>query len=48
MSERRDFYRYAGDDAARQRAWQQAVDAGRHMRDAFANLVENNLLARYT
>lgn len=47
VPERRDFYRYAGDDAARRRAWQQAVDAGRHMRDAFANLVENNLLARY-
>lgn len=47
VPERRDFYRYAGDNPARQRAWQQAVDAGRYMRDAFADLVENNLLARY-
>ena len=40
MPDRKDFYRYAGDDAARLRAWQTAIDAGKIMRDAFASWVE--------
>lgn len=47
VPQRRDFYTFAGDDGARQRAWQQAVDAGRAMRDAFGNLMANHTLARY-
>lgn len=41
VPDRKDFHRYAGDDAARLRAWQTAIDAGRIMRDAFVELVED-------
>ncbi|WP_109992564.1 patatin-like phospholipase family protein [Salinisphaera sp. LB1] len=44
---RRDFYRYAGDDARRERAWRQAVDAGRFMRDAFFDLVATGRLIEH-
>ncbi|MES1923701.1 hypothetical protein [Salinisphaera sp. T31B1] len=36
VPDRKDFYRYAEDDAGRLAAWRQAIDAGRWMRDAFA------------
>ncbi|MES1938603.1 hypothetical protein T5B8_00100 [Salinisphaera sp. T5B8] len=35
VPDRKDFYRYAQRDDARLAAWQQAIDAGRLMRDAF-------------
>lgn len=44
VPERRDFYRYAGDDDKREQAWRQAVDAGRFMRDAFFDLVASGRL----
>ena len=44
VPERRDFYRYAGDDPARERVWRQAVDAGRFMRDAFFDLAASDRL----
>lgn len=47
VPERRDFYRYAGDDAGRHRAWRQAMAAGEHMRDAFFELVATHRLVDY-
>ncbi|RJS94063.1 patatin-like phospholipase family protein [Salinisphaera sp. Q1T1-3] len=44
VPERGDFYRYAGDDAARHRVWHQAMTAGARMRDAFFNLVARDAL----
>ncbi|HET7313698.1 patatin-like phospholipase family protein [Salinisphaera sp.] len=44
VPERRDFYRYAGADTARERAWRQAVDAGCFMRDAFFDLAASGRL----
>lgn len=47
VPERRDFYRHAGNDAARQRDWRIAVDAGRFMRDAFFDLAASGRLAEH-
>ena len=47
VPDRKDFRRYAGDDAARVAAWQQAIDAGRWMRDAFAEFAETDDPARF-
>ncbi|MGB7756756.1 MAG: patatin-like phospholipase family protein [Salinisphaera sp.] len=44
VPERRDFYRYAGDDGQRERVWRQAVDAGCFMRDAFFDLAATGRL----
>jgi|AntDeeMinimDraft_5_1070356.scaffolds.fasta_scaffold19651_1 hypothetical protein len=35
VPDRKDFHRFAGRDDERLAAWRQAIDAGRHMRDAF-------------
>lgn len=37
VPDRKDFYRYAGDDTARIRDWWQAVAAGERLADAFAD-----------
>jgi len=47
VPDRKDFRRFAGDDAARLAAWQQAIDAGRWMRDAFAEFAETDDPARF-
>lgn len=47
VPDRKDFYRYAGDDCARIKAWRQAIDAGRWMRDAFAEFADSDEPARF-
>lgn len=47
VPDRKDFHRYAGDDGARQAAWQRAIDAGQFMRDAFIELAESDDPARH-
>ncbi len=47
VPDRKDFIRYAGDDAARLRAWQVSLDAGKRMRDAFAAFIEADDPARF-
>lgn len=47
VPERKDFYRHAGDDAARHRVWRQAMGAGERMRDAFFDLVARDALADF-
>ena len=47
VPDRKDFYRYAGKDDARLAAWQQAIDAGRLMRDAFIEFAASDEPARY-
>ncbi|ROO29523.1 hypothetical protein SAOR_03480 [Salinisphaera orenii MK-B5] len=47
VPDRRDFHRYAGNDAGRLRAWRTAIDAGRIMRDAFVDLVEGADVLRH-
>lgn len=42
IPDRKDFRRYAGDDETRVAAWQQAIDAGRWMRDAFAEFADTD------
>jgi len=42
VPDRKDFHRYAGDDAARLAAWRRAIDAGKFMRDAFIELAESD------
>jgi hypothetical protein len=39
ITDRKDFYRYAGDDKARFSCWQQAADAGRILADDFMEAV---------
>ncbi len=41
IPDRKDFYRYAGDDAGRARDWQRITDATRHLADAFLHLCES-------
>ena len=41
VPDRKDFYRYAGHDEARLAAWQQAIDAGKRMRDAFIEFADS-------
>ncbi|WP_353109779.1 hypothetical protein [Salinisphaera dokdonensis] len=47
VPDRKDFYRYAGQDEARLAAWQQALDAGERMRDAFIEFTQAPDPARY-
>ena len=47
VPDRKDFYRYAGRDDARLAAWQQAIDAGNLMRDAFIEFADSADPARY-
>jgi hypothetical protein len=47
VPDRKDFYRYAGRDDARLAAWQQAIDAGKLMRDAFIEFADSADPARY-
>lgn len=42
VPDRNDFYRYAGNDAARTRDWWQAVAAGERLADAFALWLESD------
>jgi hypothetical protein len=39
ITDRKDFYRYAGDDRARFACWQQVADAGRILADDFMDAV---------
>ncbi|MCC5856855.1 MAG: patatin-like phospholipase family protein [Ectothiorhodospiraceae bacterium] len=41
IPDRKDFYRYAGDDAARARDWQRVSDATRRLADAFHDACES-------
>lgn len=47
VPDHKDFYRYAGDDSGRRRAWQRAIDAGKRLRDAFAVFAESDDPLRY-
>jgi hypothetical protein len=41
ITDRKDFYRYAGDDRARFTCWQQVADAGKILADDFIDAVES-------
>ncbi|MCH8505130.1 MAG: hypothetical protein LAT50_12500 [Ectothiorhodospiraceae bacterium] len=42
IPDRKDFYRYAGDDAGRARDWQRITDATRRLADGFLELCESD------
>ena len=41
ITDRKDFYRFAGDDQARFACWQQVADAGKILADDFIDAVES-------
>lgn len=45
LPDRKDFSRYLGDDAGRERYWRKAMDESRRLGDEFLELVENGRLA---
>lgn len=46
LPDRKDFERYAGDDAGRERAWKQAIAESDRLGDEFMELVESGRLAQ--
>ncbi|MGE8498133.1 MAG: patatin-like phospholipase family protein [Pseudomonas sp.] len=44
LPDRKDFTRYLGDDAGRERYWRKAMDESRRLGDEFLELVENDKL----
>ncbi|GAB3671276.1 hypothetical protein [Salinisphaera aquimarina] len=47
VPDRKDFHRYANNDRARLAAWQDAIDAGKLMRDAFAEFAQSDNPVQY-
>jgi len=45
LPDRKDFSRYLGDDAGRERYWRKAMDESRRLGDEFLELLENGHLA---
>jgi hypothetical protein len=45
LPDRKDFHRYLGNDAARERAWRQAISESQRLGDEFLELAENDRLA---
>ena len=46
LPDRKDFERYAGDDAGREKAWRQAIAASDRLGDEFMELVDSGRLSR--
>jgi hypothetical protein len=46
ITDRSDFYTYAGDDAARFACWQHVADAGRLLAEDFMDAVESGSIRR--